>query len=140
MNRDTLSAWVRKLGRAWEERNPQAAAALFSADVVYSDNPFEPALRGRTAVFEYWQSETEQHDQVRFDFSIIGITGDTGIAHWQATFTRVGTQHSVVLDGVIVVQFNQAGECTNLREWWHRAEVLPTGELRSEADLHVATS
>ena len=28
----------------------------------------------------------------------------------------------VALDGVIVVQFNPAGECCTLREWWHSQE------------------
>jgi hypothetical protein len=122
MNEEYLATWVQKLGRAWEDRNPQAAAALFSADVVYSENPFAPALHGRAAVAEYWRSETAGHANVQCAFEVIGVAGSSGIAHWHTTLARSESGAQVALDGVIVVEFNSAGECCSLREWWHSQE------------------
>ncbi len=122
MDEEFLAAWVGKLGRAWEDRDQQAAAALFSPAVVYRENPFALALHGRAAVEEYWRSEMADHTHVRCWFDVIAAAGSTGIAHWRTTLTRGGTGAQVALDGLIVVQFNPAGECCSLREWWHAQE------------------
>ncbi len=133
MDESYLAAWTQRLGRAWEDRSPQAAAALFSADVVYSENPFEPALHGRAAIFAYWRAELAGQEQIQVAFEVIGVAGDIGIAHWHTTLRRPGSAAMVALDGVIVVRFNPAGECVSLREWWHRHEARQPAELENTA-------
>lgn len=122
MDETTFAAWIGRLGRAWERRDAQAAADLFSADVEYSADPFAPPLRGRAAVLAYWQAELAQHDQVRCEFAPISLAGATGVAHWHTTLARPGGGARVALDGVIVARFNRQGECASLREWWHKEE------------------
>ena len=41
-----------------------------------------------------------------------------GVAHWSAVFKLESTGKRVALDGVFVLTFNAAGQCTLLREWW----------------------
>ena len=122
MDEEFLNGWVGRLGRAWEDRDPRAAAALFSADVTYSPNPLAPALHGRAAVEEYWRAELAGHTDVQCEFDVIGVAGKVGIAHWHTTLTHIETGARVVLDGLIVVEFNPTGECRSLREWWHGQE------------------
>jgi hypothetical protein len=122
MNEITFAAWVGRLGRAWEQRDPHEAAALFSQDVVYSTDPFAAPLHGRPAVLAYWQAELARHDQVRCEFEVIGLAGESGVAHWHTTLSRPGGGARVALDGLIVARFNQQGECASLREWWHSDE------------------
>ena len=50
MNRDTFSAWVNTLVRAWENHDAQAVEQLFTDNATYQENPFDEALRGRAAI------------------------------------------------------------------------------------------
>ena len=122
MDETTFAAWAGRLGRAWEQRDARAAAALFSADVEYSTDPFAPPLRGRAAVRAYWEDELSRHEQVRCAFTVVGLAGETGVAHWHTTLSRPGGGARVALDGVILARFNRQGECASLREWWRAEE------------------
>ncbi len=119
MERTSLTTWIERLGRAWEQRDAAAAAELFSADVIYAENPFDQPLRGRAAVRDYWQAELAQHDQVQFRFEIIATTASGGVIHWHTTLRRPLTGAPVALDGIIVVELDAAEQCRSLREWWH---------------------
>jgi hypothetical protein len=53
MTETQLENWLEALGRAWETRDPEAAAALFSERAEYYETPFVEPARGREGVRTY---------------------------------------------------------------------------------------
>ena len=114
----TLQSWLSRYEQAWETRSASAAAALFSEDAVYREAPFEKPMQGRSAISQYWTTVTADQRDIDFRYEVIAVNGATGIAHWSAVFKLESTGERVALDGVFVLSFNAAGQCTLLREWW----------------------
>ncbi len=117
-----LEEWLEAYGRAWESRNPEAAAALFTEDARYYETPFgEPAV-GRDGVRTYWTAATAKQRDVHFSYEIFLVQEESGVARWWAEYSRHPEGRGAKLDGVFVLQFNGKGLCRELREWWHRRE------------------
>ncbi|TAK42864.1 MAG: nuclear transport factor 2 family protein [Betaproteobacteria bacterium] len=119
-------SWLRNYGSAWEQASPQAARKLFTEDCRYFETPFSKPAIGRDGVARYWQAVPDSQTDVAFSHEVLAIQGQTVIAHWSASFTRVPSGNRVKLDGVFVLEFTDAGLCSSLREWWHREETPST--------------
>ncbi len=63
----------------------------------------------------------EQVD-VRFESEALALEGDLGVAHWQASWRRPLDGARVLVDGVLVVRFDEAGRCREHREWYAMAD------------------
>jgi len=118
-----FTAWLDAYGRAWVDGAPDKIVVLFAEGAQYFETPFDPPMVGRDAIAQYWtEGAQEGQTDVVFSADILAVSGDQGLAHWTASFTRVpGGQH-VRLDGVLQVSFDAAGAATVFREWWHRVE------------------
>lgn len=125
MNESELEAWLEGYGQAWESRDPEAAAALFSEDARYYETPFIAPAQGRDGVREYWTHATRNQSDIRFSYNIVSVSGGWGIARWWATFRRVPSDMTVRLDGIFLLEFDDEGLCHELREWWHKVETQP---------------
>ncbi len=44
MDYSSFKTWFETLGRAWENRDPHAAAELFTENASYHENPFDEPL------------------------------------------------------------------------------------------------
>jgi hypothetical protein len=118
-----FNKWLAAYGQAWEEGDVQKAADLFAEDAVYRETPFEEPLKGKDAIRAYWQDGAgSTQEQVNFDYRILDVRRNEGIAHWQAKFRRVNSGNFVELDGILVAEFDDSGLCTDFQEWWHRRE------------------
>jgi hypothetical protein len=118
-----FNKWLAAYGLAWEEGDHQKAADLFAEGVAYQETPFDKPMVGKEAVRDYWQSGAGSNQRdIRFSYRILSVQGNKGIAHWQASFQRVNTGSRVELDGILVAEFDEAGLCTDFKEWWHRRE------------------
>ncbi len=120
-----LRDWLERYRRAWESRDPDAAAALFSDAATYYETPFGRPAQGKDGVRAYWSGVTEHQRDVKFSYEVLSTTGDTGIARWWAEFTRVPSGVRTRLDGVFLLEFDRSGSCRSLREWWHKSESPP---------------
>ena len=114
-----LESWLKAYGSAWQARDPLAAGRLFSADASYQEMPFDAAKQGRAAIQDYWKTVTADQREIQFESKVIAVNGNTGVAHWKATFKLQSTGATIALDGVFVLEFAASGECRSLREWWH---------------------
>ena len=115
----SLDAWLEKYGAAWVARDAMAAGRLFTADATYHEQPFEPVKQGRAAIEDYWKTVTADQREIAFESKVIAVNGNTGVAHWKATFKLQSSGATISLDGVFVLEFTASGECRSLREWWH---------------------
>jgi len=123
---------------AWERRNPSMFAALFQADGLYHNTPFQ-VQRGTEQLVEYWK-RVQLQDDIEVSFEILASTPTSGIAHWHVTYQvaseelfqvwakSTGTNlldrmpgdalPRMVLDGVLRASFSD-GLCDEARIWWH---------------------
>jgi D-3-phosphoglycerate dehydrogenase len=118
-------SWLQRYGEAWRRRSPDLAAALFAEDCRYFETPFDEPAIGRQGVWDYWQAVPEGQTDIDFEARVIGVFAQTVVAHWTAAFTRIASGTKVELDGVFMLEFNDEGLCSALREWWHRRETAP---------------
>jgi hypothetical protein len=116
---DILSRWLESYGRAWELRDADLVATLFSEDASYQETPYAEPFRGRDGVHAYWSRVTADQSGISFSFELIATAGMTGIAQWSSRFRSISGDTPVELNGVFVLDFASAGEVRSLREWWH---------------------
>jgi SnoaL-like protein len=115
----TLEAWLERYGAAWEARDPALAGRLFTQEARYHEMPFDEPKSGRAGIEEYWRTVTADQRDVQFESEVIAVSGNTGVAHWSAKFRLESNGATVELDGAFVLEFDSAGLCSKLREWWH---------------------
>lgn len=124
-----LVDWLRAYERAWETKDAGLAATLFAADGVYLETPYTKPFKGRGRISEYWAGATAGQDHVDFAFEPLAVSGNSGIVHWTAELTSASAGTAIELDGIMVLEFNDAGLVTTLREWWHSRDRVPLGGL-----------
>lgn len=118
----TFKAWLEAYGRAWERRDPEAAAALYAEDGTYQVTPFREPMRGRKAIFEYWCEVARTEENVRFGYEILVAKPELNIARWWASFVIVPQGLKTKLDGIFLIALDKEGRCKSLREWWHKQQ------------------
>ena len=116
-----LTEWLDAYGTAWEERDAEAAASLFTEDAVYQWGPFGRKLRGRVMIREAWAEAVETQANVKFGYEVISATGRGGIARWWCNFDTLD-KTKVQLEGIFRLAFDESGLCTSLEEWWNATE------------------
>jgi len=115
-----LDAWLGGYREAWEKRDAERAAQLFTESATYREMPFDAPKSGRAGIRGYWSEVTADQRDVEFHSETIAVNGNTGVAHWSAKFKQASTGMTVELDGVFVLEFDpKSGLCSTLREWWH---------------------
>lgn len=114
-----LEQWLARYGAAWESKDAQAAARLFTADARYQETPFAEPFAGRDEIREYWSNVTAGQRDIDFESEVVAVDGAVGVAHWNVTFAAGEDDGRVELDGVFVLTFDSQGLCSELREWWH---------------------
>ena len=119
ISNDDLKRWMEGYGAAWEGRDPEAAAALFTVDARYQETPYSEPFQGQAGIGEYWTRVTADQENVRFSFEIIATSGSTGIAQWASKFRSISGDTEVELNGVFVLEFADVTQVRSLREWWH---------------------
>jgi len=114
-----LTRWLESYGRAWETRDADRAASLFTPDATYRETPFADAFEGREAIRGYWSRVTADQTDIRFAFDIVSANGSIGVAAWSSRFRTISGGAAVELNGVFVLEFDGAETVRSLREWWH---------------------
>ena len=82
MDADAFSAWVTALGRAWEVKDADAAAALFAEDATYQEDSFGEPMRGREAIRAYWADVPLTQEDIAFNSEVITVSGDLDRDGW----------------------------------------------------------
>jgi SnoaL-like domain len=122
MDNSSFQQWLEAYGRAWESRDPQAAAELYADNGTYQVTPFLEPLSGRQTILDYWTEVARTEQDISFGYEILAVTEHLGIARWHASFVRTPPGLPTKLDGVFVISLGPEGKCTSLREWWHKQQ------------------
>ncbi len=118
MTKKQFDHWLKQLGRAWMEKNPQIIADICAKNVVYHETPFTKPYKSPEAVKKLWQEVPQTQKDIKFNYRILVVTKQFGLAQWSAEFTRKKENKKVVLDGIFLVQLNRQGLCTLFKQWW----------------------
>lgn len=120
--RAAASQWFGRLNEAWEERDPAAAAALFSSNANYWDDPFGRPQRGINEIRAYWNDVSTSQRDVHTRYEVLSSCGRTSLVHWTARFTRFPSMQKVRLDGIAEIILDRHGQALSFREWWNRQQ------------------
>ena len=78
LTRDAFDSWLQAYRAAWEERQPQAAASLFTAQgAEYYWTPFDPPQRGREEIAAAWHGAVTQQRDIHMTFEVLAVDGGT---------------------------------------------------------------
>jgi hypothetical protein len=120
--RGGLTEWLDDYGRAWEQRDPDAAAELFAEDAVYQWGPFGRRLRGRPLIREAWAEATETQANVEFGYEVMSATQRGGLVRWWSAYDSADREARVRLEGIFRLAFDEDGLCRSLEEWFNSDE------------------
>lgn len=113
----SVEAWVEAYRKSWEDRDPEAAAALFTDDSTYRDRIFDPPHAGPEGVAAYWAGITAAQSGVAVRMGRPFVDGKrVAVEFW--TNMKVGGD-DVTLPGCLLLDFDDDWKCTRLREYWH---------------------
>jgi len=112
-----VGSWLEAYRVAWEEKDVEAAAALFDEASTYRANIFEEPFEGRNGVRAYWQQVTSTQDDVQVKMGTPFTNGDRVAAEFWTTMSVGGDE--VTLPGCLLLRFGDDGLCRSLREYWH---------------------
>lgn len=117
MTHDALHDWIAKYGRAWRERDTEAAAQLFTETAIYDSHPFREPYRGRDGVREYWKWATRDQSNLELRFGHAILDGHYAAVEWWAILDEKGTG-TVTIPGCLFLRFSADALCEELREYW----------------------
>jgi hypothetical protein len=118
----TIQDWLDRYAQAWEHKDPDAAAVLFTENSSYLDMPFGEAYAGREGVKRYWigVTATQQNVNVRLGAPVVAADQRHAAVEFWVTMENAGAD--VTLTGIMFLRFSPEGLCEELREAWHFAE------------------
>jgi uncharacterized protein (TIGR02246 family) len=112
----TVDEWVEAYRRAWEARDADAAAALFTEDSEYRTGPFYEPYSGQEGVRAYWTEVTATQADVSVRMGRPFVDGDRVIVEFWTEMTNDGAD--ITLAGALLLRFAPDGRCVTLREYW----------------------
>lgn len=108
--------WLERYRRAWTERDADAAAALFTEDAIYREQPFEQPFAGRDAIRHYWSTVTRGQSAIELRYGTPVVEGRRVAVEWWANLLNDGSP--ITLAGEFLLLFAENGQCRELREYW----------------------
>jgi hypothetical protein len=112
-----LADWIEGYRRAWVERDPQAAAALFTEDASYRSSPFVEPNLGQEGVVAYWTQATSTQADVEVEMGEPLVEGNHAAVEWWTRMRADGDE--ITLVGCLLLRFAPDGRCEDLREYWN---------------------
>jgi hypothetical protein len=104
--------------KAWETRNPDLAAGLFTRDAEYKQDPFGSAIVGREAIHDYWAGATGQQEDIHFTVGTVIQCGYMLAAEWTCTYQDRSSGEKKELAGMLLADF-YGKQVRHFSEYWH---------------------
>ena len=147
----TIHEFMTAYGRVWEAQDSQAFAALFAPGGRYWNTPFQSQDTPQ-ALATYWD-RIKLQEEISFRSEVLAETDRGGVAHWHVEY-RVASDElfeiwarstgtpvparapgeplpRMVLDGVLVAEFDADGLAIEVRIWWHSMAIVVSADPSS---------
>ena len=118
MTEQQFKDWLEKLKNIWETRNPNGILDLVAEKFIWHETPFEKSITTKENLLQEWQAVLAQ-DEIKVTYEILNVENNIGIAHWNATFTRLSLNEKTELDGIFKINLNENGKCTEFHQWYN---------------------
>jgi ketosteroid isomerase-like protein len=110
---------IERFAVAWQTFDGDAWVELFTDDVEYQQEPFEPPLVGHNAVRAYLLEAAELQEEVSFTVERHWVVDPTILVAWHAGYIQRSDRARVRLAGFMTLEVRD-GKVAKLREWYHR--------------------
>lgn len=91
--------------------------SLFSKDVQYYESALGEPCASWEDVSKLWEVVPKNQKDITFDFEVVAVADDVGIANWQVTRTLVPSGTNQKIDGIFLVTLNKDGLCDLFKQW-----------------------
>ena len=122
MTHHQFDTWLKTYGVAWEAKDADAFARLFTENVRYYWTPFEEPKTGRDGVAGAFKHAVANQQDIYFSYEILAVGEERCVARWWCTLARPDTCHPVRIDGILMLKPTTDGLGEEFREWWHSDE------------------
>ena len=110
---------LERYGRAWEQFDGDAWVGLFTEDVEYHNDPFQPPMVGGNAIRAYLLDLAEREADVEFTVERHWFVDPTVLAAWHVGYVQRSDRTQVRISGFMTLEIRD-GRIARLREWYHR--------------------
>ena len=104
--------------KAWETRDPDLVAGLFTRDAQYKQDPFGSAIVGREAIHDYWAGATGRQEDINFSVGTVIQCGYILAAEWTCKYLDRSSGEKNELAGMLLADF-YGKQVRRFREYWH---------------------
>jgi ketosteroid isomerase-like protein len=109
--------FLAKFKKAWETRDADLAAGLFTRDAQYKQDPFSEAVVGREAIHDYWAGATGRQEDIHFTVGSVIQCGYMLAAEWTCTYLDRSSGEKKELAGMFLADF-YGKQVRRFREYW----------------------
>ncbi len=112
----SIDEWVERYRQAWIDADARAVTKLFTPDGSYRDNIFEEPHVGTESIEAYWIGVTAPQSHAAVAMGKPFVDGSRVTVEFWTNMLVDGDP--VTLPGCLLLQFDDDGLCTSLREYW----------------------
>ena len=123
----TAADLLERYGNTWATFDGDGWTDLYTDDIKYHEDPFEPPMVGHNAVRAYLLEASERQQDVEFTIERHWVVAPTVLAAWHASYIRRTDLARVRLAGFMTMEIADDGRIARFREWWHRRESTAKG-------------
>ena len=109
--------FLAKFKKAWETRDADLAAGLFTRDAQYKQDPFSAAIVGREAIHDYWAGATGRQEDIHFSVGTVIQCGYMLAAEWTCSYQDRSSGEKRELAGMFLADF-YGKQVRHFREYW----------------------
>ncbi|MGE5265430.1 MAG: nuclear transport factor 2 family protein [Acidobacteriota bacterium] len=117
MDEQVARQWLDALASAWQNKDSDGMAALFTPDATEQVDPFQTPIHGRENLrkgFEWWMKD---HRDVHIAFGKVDVIGQRFYAEVDARWTNTSSGENFQERGLLVCDM-QADLVRAMREFW----------------------
>ena len=116
MDREVFDECFRKLKDIWEQKTPEKIVDICADSFLWYETQFDAPLETKEELLDEWRGISQQ-DNIHVSCDVLSTTGNMGLAHWHAIFTKLSSREQVELDGIFQVFLDKNGKCTEFHQW-----------------------
>jgi hypothetical protein len=120
--RSSFERLIETFGRGWESSQPAVMAEVFVEEGTFVPSAFEPPIRGRAAIAEYWRDVPLEQAAITFRSGEIFTAGPWFATEFTCTFRRIRTGEWMQVSGALFCE-TAAEKISEMRMYWDRSVI-----------------
>lgn len=118
LREDDVKTFLASYKEAWETRDADLAASLFTRDAQFKPDPFGTAVVGREAIHDYWAGATPRPEGILFHVGTFVHSGYILAAEWTCSYIDTSSGERKELAGMFLADF-YGKQVRAFRDYWH---------------------